>query len=495
MKLKPLLTLALILCVVGWACAPSHAQQHRATHLGNPNTRFAPPLKTPEDLRALFQNPQLQADIGAILAQSDWQGNQEDLRSAAGTADIRALRIPPGTRLSAMSTRKKGQPVLLKDVLWAGKKPFEAYEFKFISNDQRYRVVTPKDCSNFWVERLERELHPGLEVIKTFTEATVCAPFETRIVVRNTGKREIARIRVADTLPAGLKLSEDQTPLAWEIGSLDPSEGREYRFKVVAAAPGSYTNTVRVASFDGGNLEAQAVAAVGAPALGLVCDAPREVFAGRPAEVCLTLTNTGNAPEPTANLELLIPQGAAFVGATEGGAQRADRVVWEFRDFAPQSSRKACATFTLAQPGSLSFNASARGGCAQPAQTQCATRISGIPAILVEVIDLEDPILVGNSVTYDIQVTNQGSATLTQLKIVCTLAEGQEFVQASGVTPAQAQGQTVTMQPLAALEPKAVASWRVVAKATQARDARFKTEVIADQFQRPVEEFEATQQY
>ncbi|HNV00122.1 MAG TPA: hypothetical protein PKK20_09305, partial [Verrucomicrobiota bacterium] len=235
MKLKPLLTLGVILFVVGWACAPSYAQQHRATHLGNPNTRFAPPLKTPEDLRALFQNPQLQADIGAILAQSDWQGNQEDLRSAAATADIRELRIPPGTRLPAMSTRKKGQPVLLKDILWAGKKPFEAYEFKFISNDRRYRVVTPKACSNFWVERLERELYPGLEAIKTFTEATVCTPFETRIVVRNTGKREILRIRVADTLPPGLKLVEEQTPLAWEIASLDPSEGREYRFKVVAA--------------------------------------------------------------------------------------------------------------------------------------------------------------------------------------------------------------------------------------------------------------------
>ena len=172
MKLKPLLTLGVILFVVGWACAPSYAQQHRATHLGNPNTRFAPPLKTPEDLRALFQNPQLQADIGAILAQSDWQGNQEDLRSAAATADIRELRIPPGTRLPAMSTRKKGQPVLLKDILWAGKKPFEAYEFKFISNDRRYRVVTPKACSNFWVERLERELYPGLEAIKTFTIAS-----------------------------------------------------------------------------------------------------------------------------------------------------------------------------------------------------------------------------------------------------------------------------------------------------------------------------------
>ncbi len=495
MKSTPLLPLVLILWLGAWALPPAHAQQHRATRLGNPSTRFAPPLKTPEDLRALFQNEQLQADIGAILAQSDWQGNQEDLRRAAATVPIRELRIPRGTRLSAMSTRKKGVPVLLKDVLWEGKEPIEAYEFKFISNDQRYRVVTPKACSNFWVERLPRELHPGLEVVKTFSEASLCEPFETRIVVRNAGKREILEVRARDVLPPGLKLVEPQTPLTWDIGSLDPSEGREFRFKVVAAAAGPHTNTVEVTSFDGGSFATNAVAMVGAPVLAIECDAQPEVFSGRPAEVCLTLANTGSARESQVALELPIPEGAALIRATEGGVSAGGRVVWEIGGMAPGASRKVCATFTLAQPGSLAYRPTARGACAPPAQGQCATRVKGIPAILVEVIDLEDPIQVGDPITYDIQVTNQGSATLTNLKILCTLAEGQEFVSGSGVTAVQAQGRTIAMDPLAALEAKAVASWQVVVKATQARDARFKAEVFSDQFHEPVQEFEATQQY
>ena len=43
------------------------------------------------------------------------------------------------------------------DVLWAGKKPIDAFAFEFSSNCVRYRLVTPKACSNFWVEDLGKD--------------------------------------------------------------------------------------------------------------------------------------------------------------------------------------------------------------------------------------------------------------------------------------------------------------------------------------------------
>jgi hypothetical protein len=59
--------LGILLSLVGLAAVPAAAPQHRATHLGNPATRFAPPLATPEDLRALFKDPELRPDIASIL--------------------------------------------------------------------------------------------------------------------------------------------------------------------------------------------------------------------------------------------------------------------------------------------------------------------------------------------------------------------------------------------------------------------------------------------
>jgi uncharacterized repeat protein (TIGR01451 family) len=444
----------------------------------------------------LFQNERLQADIAAILRQADYRGDVVDFRQAAATAEIREISLPPGTRLGAMSSRDQGTPVLLKDVLWAGKKPIEAYEFTFTSQDRTYRVVTPKLCSNFWIEPFAPELQPGLEVVKSAPpEASRCQPFETRIAVRNTGKRVIHQVRVTDALPTGWKTPDGRTALVWEVGTLDPATERELRFFVAAASTGSFTNTVQVASANGGTLEIGAVTVIRAPALALGCAAPTEVFAGRPAAVCLTVTNTGDAPEPKVTVTLPIPAGAAVANTTEGGVQAGGRVTWAIANLAPQASGKLCASFTLPQPGSLPFRAEALGTCAAAVQTQCATRVAGIPAILVELVDAEDPIEVGQLVKYNIRVTNQGSAVGTNLKVLCTLDEGQEFLEGSGASPVKAQGRAVTMEPMAAFDPKAVASWQVVVKTTAARDARFKAEVTSDQFPRPVEEFESTEQY
>ena len=61
----------------------AHAQRHRATRLGDPAHRFADPLTTVGQLRALFIDPALDADVAAILQQAGWKGDAADLRRAA----------------------------------------------------------------------------------------------------------------------------------------------------------------------------------------------------------------------------------------------------------------------------------------------------------------------------------------------------------------------------------------------------------------------------
>jgi hypothetical protein len=149
------LTASLVMALL--VATPADAQQHRATRLGNPATRFSKPLKKADDLRVLLRAEKMKADVAAVLQEVGWKGNLEDLDRAAATADIEEIEIAPGTRMPYMSARKKGQPVVLRDVEWAGKKPFPAYAFEFSSNCQRYRLVTPKACSNFWIEDLGKD--------------------------------------------------------------------------------------------------------------------------------------------------------------------------------------------------------------------------------------------------------------------------------------------------------------------------------------------------
>lgn len=364
--------------------------QHRATRLGNPATRFAPPVATAEELRARLLDLQLRPDIASILRQWGWDGDLEDFFRAAATAEIRETEIPVGTALPFMSSRKNGRPVCLRDVLWAGEAPAPAFAFDFVSKGRQYRCVTPKACSNF--------------------------------------------------------LLEDVGPEPKSVLTVD-------------------------------------------------CVAPAEVLVGRPVEVCLTVRQTGNVTEPKTTVSVALPEGGRAKQMSAGGVLQAGRISWEVAGLVPGVPYRRCVILETKELGVMSFTAIAAGSGGQTAQSECGTKVLGIPAILLEVVDLEDPVEVGHEVTYEVRVTNQGSAPGTNVRLIAALPPSQTFVSGSGDTAVETQGQTVRVAALPVLAPKATATWRWVVKAVGAADARLRVELTSDQFEMPITEEESTRQY
>lgn len=383
-SLTVLAVVALLLAV-----AAAQAQQHRAVRLGHPLTRFAPPLERPEQLRALFADEKLKADVAEILRQAEWEGEVEDLRQAAAVAPITELSLPVGTRMPYMSSRKNGEPEALIDVLWDGTEPISAYAFDFTSKGRRYRCITPRPCSNFYTV----DLGPAL------------------------------------------------------------------------------------------------------PELALGCSAPGQALVGRRFEVCLTVTNLGTALEPQPTLRLPVTPEAVLAGVTDQGDPADGNIVWKLPALQPGTAKQVCATFVAHQAATAAFAATAEGASGPAVSTRCETLVAGIPAILLETADLEDPIEVGKEVVYEIKVTNQGSAPGTNLKVTCALPESEEFVSGTGPTAVQGQGGTVTMATVPVLAPKAQAVWQVTVKALKPDDARFKVFIRSDQFEKPIQKDEATQLY
>ncbi len=180
---------------LGVLAVSAEAQQHRATRLGNPATRFAPPLKKSDDLRVLLRSDKMKADVAAILNEVGWKGNHEDVDRAAATAEISEVQVPTGTRLPFMASRKNRKPHALVDVLWAGPKPIDAFAFEFSSNCVRYRLATPKICSNFWIEDLGKDTAdskcapapppPPVVSVSGAGEACVTQPVEYAVNVKN----------------------------------------------------------------------------------------------------------------------------------------------------------------------------------------------------------------------------------------------------------------------------------------------------------------------
>ena len=469
--------------------------EHRATRLGYPSTRFAYPLTTPEDLRERFRNPKLVPDIEWVMKDWGWKGDTADLFKASQTAPIVPWEIPIEGRMPFMTTRRNGKPVVLRDVVWVGEKPVPAFAFEFISNGRRYRCITPKACSNFFVEDLG-PYKTSLRLTKSAPqEASVCEPFEVVVTVVNPSPVPATQVRIVDALPPGLKTLDGQNVLSIDTGTLKPGAGMEYRFKLVSSVAGVYTNFAGVTCAEGVSTNASAVTTVHAPILTIDCGAPKKVIAGRAAQVCFKVSNTGDAAEPNATLTVPVPEGAEVTNVSAGGTVADGLVVWQIVNLAPGANQNVCAAFTLRKLGSMAFTAKLVPHCAPPAESQCATAVIGVPGVLMEVVDLEDPIQVGEQVTYDIKITNQGFADITNTRVVCIVPDSQEFISGTGSTPVHFQDGKVVMDAIPLLVPKEKVAWQVVMRAKKDDDVRFNVELRADQFEEPIHEAESTRQY
>lgn len=337
---------------------------------------------------------------------------------------------------------------------------------------------------------------PALQLAKTLpAEVLSCDPIPATFVVKNAGSSVLTDVKVTDALPTGLRSSEGQTTLTYNVGTLQPGESKEIKAALAAAQTGRFENVANATSAQGVTAQAKATVVVKTPLLALTCEAPAERFATRPAEFCFTLANKGDGVSANTVLEAMLPAGAAVQSITGGGVANAGKIVWNVGAMAPGASSKLCVTLVLSQPGNILLSGTARGACAKEVATSCTTRVLGIPAVLLEVIDVTDPIEVNAQETYVVEVTNQGTAPATNVRITSRLEDSQEFVSGSGSSAVSVNGRVITMAPVATIPPKGKATWRVIVKALKAGDIRYQTTLLTDQLTRPVEETESTNQY
>ena len=325
-------------------------------------------------------------------------------------------------------------------------------------------------------------------------QATTCAPFAYSLVVRNTGDGEATNVRVTDALPDGLTTEDGRSSMTFNAGTLAAGQAKRAEFRVKASRPGTYTNRA-TASGDGGlSAEADCTTTVTEESLQVTKSGPSLRYVNRNADYEITVTNTGTAPAQGVSLVDTIPNGTSFVSASDNGQASGGNLTWNLGTIEPGASRRVTATFKCTNIGTARNTATARTSCAEASDTH-EMQIKGIPAILLEVVDIDDPIEVGSNVTYVITVTNQGSAMGTNIRLTCTVPPEQTYVSADGPAQGSLDGKTITFAPLPSLSPGAKATYRVTCKGSSQGDSRFKVSMISDQINRTVDETESTNIY
>ena len=349
-----------------------------------------------------------------------------------------------------------------------------------------YATYNPVACQDIHVTK------PSIELTKSEpAEELICDPIPVTITVKNNGTSKLTGVKIADMLPAGMT-SDSKSELNFDAGTLAPGESKEFKYNAMASATGKLVNTAKATSDQNVSAEASASTTVHQPVLNITCKAQDQQFMGRKFDVCYTVSNTGDAPAAGTKLVVTVPAGLNVVSTTGNGAVSGGQVTWDLGAVDAANPQNVCMTLTGANGGSYDFAGTAKGACAAAVSTSCSTKVVGIPAILLEKADDPDPIAVGDTTTYTVKVTNQGTADDHNVQIIVEIAPELAPVSSS---EGSISGQTVTMPVVPTLAPKAAVTYKIVAKGVSAGDGHTLFKLTSDVLKSQITAEESTHVY
>lgn len=337
--------------------------------------------------------------------------------------------------------------------------------------------------------------NPSLKLTQSGPQSVIqCDLVPITFEIANNGTGLARNVIIRQELPEGLASLDNQKTIIIRAGNIEQGESKAFKVNLKVLKTGLFRTRAQAISED--NVTAYADYSVKAltPRLAMTTSGPAKRYAGRIAQYEITVTNQGDGPANNLVVTEAIPPGTTYISASDGGIPTNGVVAWNLGTLAPLASKKVSVRIKLDKVGIMVNKARANAYCAT-ASAECKTVVEGIAAILLEVVDLDDPVEVGSNSTYEINVTNQGSSAGTNIRIVANLPDEFDYVASDGPTTATLSGNAVSFAPLASLPAKQTVLYHIEVKGTKTGDLRFHVELQSDQMSSPVMETESTHVY
>ncbi|MBE3132850.1 MAG: hypothetical protein IMZ55_05210 [Acidobacteria bacterium] len=165
-------------------------ESHHATRFGGA-TRFMTPMKDVAALQKMLARPRMQADIRKAFAEAGIESVTDQFLKAVADGAVVERSVPVGSQMEWMTSRsaRTRQPHAMRNVTWAGKKPFDAFEVVIDDMNHTYTFWIPKVCGNVGVSVTE----PSREKARLDALAAEKARVEAEQKAREAAAAEKAR--------------------------------------------------------------------------------------------------------------------------------------------------------------------------------------------------------------------------------------------------------------------------------------------------------------
>jgi uncharacterized repeat protein (TIGR01451 family) len=347
-------------------------------------------------------------------------------------------------------------------------------------------------------------INPVLKLTKEGPkESDICEGIRYRYVVSNTGTGTEHDVTIEDALPEGVTTDDGRRAVSIRVGDVPQGQSKEFNVRVKAAKTGQYASAAVAKAPGASEVRSEEVSTlVRQPKLDVAVSGPEKEYINKTATYTVTVKNNGDAPARRAVLGIDAGNGATVgtvaVGSGGNDAQVAAAYRKEGTDLetiAPGETRTVTVTVRANKEGQLPLKATAVAGCVTPVSAAYTTNILTLPALRLEVIDLDDPIRVGDAVVYRVTVKNQGTGADRNVGVTATLPPELQFVTSEGPTQAKAEGQTIRLGTVETLGAGQTAVWRIEAKALRGGDVRLRVDLKSDSLGQAATETEPTRLY
>ncbi len=332
---------------------------------------------------------------------------------------------------------------------------------------------------------------PAIAIDQSGPETAVLGSNVTyAIVAKNPGTGTVRNVVVTNPVPIGMSHASGKSELSFEVGDLVPGQSTTLAVTFRADQRGQVCNTATAGSRNAGKVSQIACTVIVVPALKVEQSGTKEQLLGRNADYEIVVSNPGDTPLRNVVVGNRTPPETSIVAAP-GATISGNHATWNIAELQPGAKYSATIKLTAKAVGTLCNNVTVFSGGLSASAKAC-TLWKGIPAVLLEVGDDPDPIQVGESTTYTIKVTNQGSADLHNLKIMAKFADQ---VTPFSVAPDSISGQIVNFPAVTTLEARQTLTYKISVKGGSTGDSRNKITLTCEELKTPVEEEESTTVY
>ncbi len=328
------------------------------------------------------------------------------------------------------------------------------------------------------------------------TEVMVGENASQTLMVSNPGSGTAANVKVEAIIPAGLEHARGER-LTMELGNLAPGENRPIRLALTAVAGGRQVIEVHASADNGLVQSAASEVTVIAPSLLASIEGPSLRYLGRHATYTLHVSNDGAAATDNVRVMHKVPDGFEFISADRGAQyDPQNRMLnWFVGRLDRGEEAQVAVVLNAKSTGEFTHFIRATSEHGAISDSEVLTRVEGAASLVVDVLDLDDPVEVGVETAYEIRIKNEGTAPAQNVGLTCELPAGMEFLTASGDSSHANDKELVVFQPVADVAAGKTLTYRVKVKGTLSGNMRFRTKVSSDSLAEPLASEEMTKIY